>query len=214
MRQMVVAALACWAASAPVPAEMAVMSGGSASWEPDLGRLEVSLSAAGNGEFSSDRRERFYVSVSLTPLLGSGPLSAIPWNPAQWTWLDASWSHCEAEANRLEIEFDRLELTWSLYMHLFRLIPQIGAGATAVDVDISGPAAGTGTEGDDMLWGLHGTVGVALRGPWSLGVQLGTRYLRLRKAHRIGGVRVGLNGWDWRLGIAWMPENESWILNW
>jgi len=190
---------------------MAVLSIGYDSWRPHLSTLNDSLSAVGSDRLKRDARSQVYVSVPFSWIVPS----------ARWMWVDGGYSRFEAEtaSEDLEIEWGRFELTGSLYMHLFWPTLQIGAGPTVVNVEVDDRQVGTGAKDDRRFWGGHFTVGVACPMPTrirfhDLGLCASLRCSRLQKMSPVRGVRVGLSGLDARIGIAWIPEGESWILNW
>ena len=199
------AVLICFVSFAAVDAEVGMFSLGYESQNPGLGRLEAALIAAGSGRLERQFPAGLYGTFQLSWLAP----------PARWVWLNANYSHYAAESRGEDTRLGMhiFELGPAVYVDLFKFVWFCGGGATLVKtnfVDRGGVSRG---RTDGYVLGGRAAIGVARPLIGRIGFWASVEG-RVAEDFDIGGYRANLDGAFWRIGVAYLPDGDSRVLNW
>jgi len=196
-------ALLCWRPVSSA-AEVTYFTFGYDSNGPQLDRLEFALEAAGRSglehEFPSN--------------LGGGAdvLWLIP--PLRWLWLSSGYAYFNAEnEDGARLSAHTMELGPALYVDLFPLVVHLEAGATLVKPSFADRRGFLRQDSDEWLQGAHRAVGFSMPLKGRFGFQGLLRYQRVDD-YSISGTEVDFDGGSIRVGLAYLPDEDSALINW
>ena len=196
-----VVALACWHPD-PLSAEVTFVAVGYDHNGPNLERLQSRLDGAG--------RTRLERELSLGG--GGDVLWVLPW--LRWLWLSSGYSYYNAEnEDGVSLTAHTVELGPALYLDLFPLVVHVDIGATRVKPTFEGPPDLLKQDSDKWLSGVHGIVGFSYPIKRQLGLQVILRYQNVAD-YSVSGTDVDFDGCSFRIGLAYLPDEDSRLLNW
>jgi hypothetical protein len=167
--------------------------------QPNLAGLNRALTLAGRTGLDTDTASGLAANADW--------LWLVP--PLRWLWLTTGYTYYAASNNDgAKFQSHTLDLGPALYVDLFPPVFYVGAGATFVNAEFADP---TGRLGQKAEWrrGGHGQFGLSWPLKWRLGLDAQVKYQYMKKYQ---AVRLG--GWSWQLGLAFVPDEDTWLLNW
>lgn len=169
----------------------------------DVGGLDAALRAAGRPALGSALPSRLSATADL--------LWVVP--AARWLWLNAGYGYFAADSgDGARFRLHAVEVGPSLYADLLPAVVYLGLGGLLLRPEFE-DRTGALSGARDAAWrlGAQGQIGATCPLWHRVGLhgRLGYRWAR---AVRPGGRVVPLEGLCWRVGLAWIPDEDSWLL--
>lgn len=125
----------------------------------------------------------------------------------RWMWLHTTYRQLAAsDTDGASFHGHALDAGPGLYVDLFPVLFHVGSGLSLVRADLDATAT---------RWqrGGYAQVGVAVPARWRLGLHGLITYRRMPDYDTPGG-DIALDGFTWRVGLAFLPDEDSPALNW
>ena len=202
-RLIAIAAAMSLAASAPAAAEVAFFAAGFDSNGPQLGRLQQQLVDSGRTRLQRD----FPTNIGG----GADLFWLVP--PLRWLWLTTGYGYYAASnADGAQLSSHTFELGPAVYMDIFRTVFHLDVGATWVKPTFDDASRVIQQKGE-WLNGIHVAIGAGIPLKWRMGIQGLLRYQNVED-FRVSNTSVDFDGFSWRLGLVYLPDEDSSLLNW
>jgi hypothetical protein len=185
-------------------AEVTYFAFGYDSNGPQLNHLNFALEAS----------NRTGLERELPSNLGAGAdaLWLVP--PLRWLWLSSGYSYFSAaNEDGVELSAHTFESGPALYVDLFPLVVHLEVGATLIKPSFSDRRGVLGQDSDEWLQGGHLVCGLSVPLKGRLGFQGLLRYQKVGD-YSISGTGVDFDGGSIRIGLAYLPDEDSALINW
>jgi|GEM_PF-3692636 hypothetical protein len=204
LRFVLLICLGILATTTTVDGEASLFTFGYDSKKPDLRALDQLLVRSNRPRLDTDP--------------GSGIAASTEWlwtvPPLRWIWLNTGYNYyAAANSDGARFRSHALEVRPDLYVDLFPVVIHLGAGATLINAQFKDSTGALAQGAAEWLYGTHAQIGAAWPLRWQLGIHGQLKY-QFVEEYRIADENIGLSGWSWRLGLAFVPDDDTWLLNW